>query len=767
MRISGLCFTKSIIERIDSIVKTSPSTSRRELARRLCEEYGWRSSSGKLKEASCRKALARLDREGIISLPTIERKYAFQQVSTTETMVVPIINCDLPALGQIVVRPVQDTNESRIWRAIMDSYHYLGAGNLCGAQIRYLVECQKYGAIGGLAFTSASFTLKKRDEYIGWSPAASRENLCKVVCNARFVIANTAHVPNLASHVLAQALHRLPADWEARYAVRPVLVETFVDPSRFTGTCYEAANWREIGYTSGRRDGVKKRIYVRELDADWQEILCREPSLRLCELPRPDDPANWAEEEFGTVRLYDERLKRRLYQLAQDFYNNCEDTIPGACGNRARTAAAYRFFQNKAVNMEVILTPHTEATIERIKKHPVVLAPQDTTTLDYNTHTMTQGLGPTGTKGQGLGLLLHDTLAFTPEGTPLGVLDAQCWARDPADEYDGLVPAKNMEKCHFKCFIGYIDKSKLDIEDKESAKWLRSYRKVAAIQRLCPDTTLISIGDREADIWEVFREATKDPQGPRLLVRADGARNRKTGEQYLWDFMARQTVQAKLQIHIPHSGSRQARDAFVDLRYANVELQPPHRCASEPPIKLSAVYLVEDPPGKDVSEPIEWLLLTTAPVRTLEDAKTTVEWYSGRWGIEVYHRTLKSGCRIRDRQLGTADRLEACIGIDMVVAWRIYYLTLLGRETPDASCTVFFEDIEWKALCCYVTNNPTPPKEPPTLKEAVQMIGLLGGYMGPKNGLPGTQIMWRGLQRLELIVDTTKRFRFWDSNRSP
>ena len=316
------------------------------------------------------------------------------------------------------------------WRSLLDTYHYLGSGPLCGAQIRYLVESSIYGAIGALAFTSASFALKARDEHIGWTEAARRANLPQVVCNARFLIAPSVEVPNLASHVLSLALARLADDWEERYAVRPLLVESFVDPSHFLGTCYKAANWEEVGVTAGRRDGVRKRIFLYPLCAEWRQSLCQAPPVQLCELPRPEEPAHWAEEEFGTVRFFDERLKQRLYILAQDFYNNSEANIPEACGSKARTMAAYRFFNNKAVSMDVILTPHTEATIERIKEHPVVLAPQDTTTLDYNTHPMTEGLGPTGSGGEGLGMLLHDTLAFTPEGTPLGILDAQCWVRE-------------------------------------------------------------------------------------------------------------------------------------------------------------------------------------------------------------------------------------------------------------------------------------------------------------------------------------------------
>ena len=397
--------------------------------------------------------------------------------------------------------------------------------------------------------------------------------------------------------------------------------------------------------------------------------------------------------------------------------------------------------------MEVILDAHTEATIERIKEHRVVLAPQDTTVLNYSTHPMTEGLGPTsGIKHQNsIGLILHDTLAFTEDGTPLGVLDAQCWARDPQQK------GKKYRR------------KELPLEQKESIKWLRSFNKLAEIQKLCPDTMLVSIGDRESDIYELFLEATKDPSGPKLLVRSEKTRNRKlkdasSEQEYLWDCMAAREVDGELKVHIPRRGPRKARDAWVEVRFAEVTLSPTQRNPSGAPVKVWAVYVTERDEEEGI-EPVEWMLLTTAPVETFKDAQKRVEWYSGRWGIEMYHRTLKSGCRIETRQLGTAERLEACIGVDMVVAWRIYHLTMLGRETPDVPCTVFFSDIEWKALCVYVSKNPIPPGNPPLLMEAIRMMAGIGGFLGRKgDGHPGTQTMWRGLQTLETAAEMYEIF---------
>lgn len=718
-----------------------PAISMLDLSRRICQWLDWRSPSGRLQDMSCRKALYRLNRQGILHLPPRARPVGLHRscVSISKEVDTPQLSCRLRELGEVSVIPIKSrySRESKTWFSLLNRYHYLQSGPLCGAQIRYIVKSSLHGYLGALAFSSAAWALRCRDQFIGWTEGARRENLSRLVGNDRFLILPTVRVKNLASRVLSLALSRLPDDWEERYHVRPVLVETFVDPDRFAGTCYKAANWIDVGQSAGRRDGKPKRILLYPLCPEWRQILQTEPRIQLGETPRLEEPENWAEEEFGGARLYDPRLRQRLYRIAQDFYGQPQAGIPEACGCKARTMGAYRFFHNPKVTMDVLLHAHKEATIERIKRHRVVLAPQDTTTLNYSTHPMTEGLGPIRNQDDTfVGLMLHDTVTFTEEGTPLGILDAQCWARDPRERGKRYL------------------RHDLPIEQKESMKWLRSFRKVAEVQRLCPSTRLVSIGDREADLYELFAEAVKDPGGPGLLVRAEKSRNRKVEQQLLWDLMPRKDVAGSLKIHIPRRGSRKARDAWVNLRFAKVQLKAPSRYGSAPPVPVWAVYILEQVSDEMTDSPIEWMLLTTVEVKDFADAQKRVEWYSGRWGMEVYHRTLKSGCRIKDRQLGTADRIETCLGIDMVVAWRIYHLTMLGREAPEVPCTVFFKDVEWKALCCYVNKSPVPPPKPPSLRNAMFMVGAIGGHLGRKgDGFPGTQTLWRGLQRLDTATE--------------
>jgi hypothetical protein len=421
-----------------------------------------------------------------------------------------------------------------------------------------------------------------------------------------------------------------------------------------------------------------------------------------------------------------------LVSLAQSFYARPQANIPQACQSRAETKAAYRFLDHRETSLEVILEPHYQATVERMRREPVILAVQDTTSLNYTGHPATEKLGPIGyRKDRGRGLILHDTMAFNREGTPLGLLEVQCWARDGAD------------------FGKKKRRHSLPIEKKESSKWLVSFRKVAEVQKQCSQSMVVSVGDREADIYELFALAWRDPGGPKLLVRAEQDRLLAEGQGHLWEKIGQQKVAGVQEIHVPRQKNRAARVARLEVRFAKVSLKPPAGKRRLGELTLWAVWAREaQAPAQ--GERIEWMLLTTVPVTTFEEAIEKLAWYTIRWGIEVYHRTLKSGCQVEERQLGHADRIETCLAIDMVVAWRIFHLAKLGRETPDVPCTVFFEEAEWKALVAYVTQNPNPPDTPPTLRESMRMVATLGGFLGRKgDGEPGTKSLWLGLQRLD------------------
>jgi len=754
MLVCGQNFTDEVIRKIRVRVESEPTISRRALSLRVCEWLDWRAPNGKPKEMSCRVALLRLHRQGIVKLPECNVNGLFAPKGGKKNppiVQIEPVSCNLKDLGDVELIRVgsRESKASRVWNALMDRYHYLGAGPLCGAQMRYLIKSPCYGWLGGLAFSGAAWRVEARDGWIGWGDAARKENLSKVVCNSRFLILPQVKVSNLASHVLSLCVRRLPQDWLDRYGFLPVLLETFVERDRFQGTCYRAANWQYVGSTCGRgrqdRDRTHsvpiKDVYVFPLSKDARGVLCCEPlqSVVSCEPEKGVAAQDWAEDEFGEADLGDRRLTKRLVGIVRDFYARPQGSVPQACQTRAKTKAAYRFFDHPKMGMDKVLEQHYEATLARVGQEPVVLAVQDTTSLNYSTHPATENLGPIGSRPEGvIGLLLHNTMAFNPDGTPLGLLDVQCWARDPED------------------FRKKTRRHELPIEQKESNRWLISFRKVAEAQRRCPQSTFVSVGDREADIYELFELALREPSSPKLLVRASHNRLLAEGQGHLWEKVSEQEISGIQEVLVPRRANRPARVARLEVRFAEITLKPPKRKPRFRELTIWAVLAQEVDVPQDV-EPIEWMLLTTCQVTTFDEAIEKLAWYAVRWGIEVYHRTLKSGCKIEERQLGHADRIEACLAIDLVVAWRIFHLTKLGRETPDVPCTVFFEEAEWKALTAYITQNPIPPDRPPSLREAIRIVASLGGFLGRESdGEPGTKSLWLGLQRLDDITTMWK-----------
>lgn len=763
MRLLGQTFGPDIIERIREAIDTGAVTTRTGLSRRLCEWLDWRSVTGRLRELDARKALLALEREGLVELPPAQCQAPQQrepslcaQSAATETQVAGA----LKTLGKVSLVPVssKEAKLSRLWNTLLDTHHPLGSGPLCGAQQRYLIHSAQAGWLGGLAFSAAAWHLRERDTWIGWSPKARSANLHKVVANSRFLLLPGVRVPHLASHVLGMAARTVARDWSARYGYTPVLLESFVDESTYAGTCYQAANWQRLGETAGRgrQDrhcacaNGRKAIYVLPLTTTpWRGALHKVP-VRELHLPAPQQPdEDWAAYEFGRVDFVDGRLRERTLSLARDFYAQPLAPIPQACGgDTAKVKAAYRYLSNANVDLDTLLDSHVEATAARMQGHAVVLSVQDTTSLNYHTHPATKGLGPINTHTDGTqGIKLHDTVAFTPAGTPLGVIDAQCWARDP-------IPADAKA----------VSSNKRAVEETEALRWLTSYLQTARLQALLPETRLVSVADREADIYELFDTAGRTPNGPDLLIRANRSRARRVIDPdgadktpLLWDYVSRQPKAGMLSLHIPGKGGSKARIAELRIRHVSVTLQPPRKHKGAPH-QLWAVHAIEPSPPAGV-EAVEWLLLTTVAVTDFEQACERLGWYAARWGIEVFHRTLKSGCRIEDRRLADAGNIQACLALDMVVAWRVLYLTHQGRHTPDVPCDVFFEPAEWKALCTYHDQSPTPPEQPPTLGVAMRMVAKIGGFLGRRaDGDPGATVLWRGLDKLAFITDTFRIF---------
>lgn len=453
-----------------------------------------------------------------------------------------------------------------------------------------------------------------------------------------------------------------------------------------------------------------------------------------------EETLQWIRTEFSSTQIGDVRLNKRLPIIIESFYSSPHTSIPHKSGSWSKTKATYRFLNNKKVSTKNILAPHQNATKTRISKQQVVLAIQDTTTLNYTTHPETEGLGSIGNNQILKGMLVHTTLSITPSRVSLGIIHQHTWIR-PLEEYG------KKHKRHNK-----------SIKDKESQKWINSLLATDQLQKENPNTLFINIGDRESDIYELFLTAKDSNIQSKLLVRATHDRYVENGQLHLWTYMESQPVACKLEVTVPRKKGKAERIAIVEIRFSSVTLQPPKNKSNLSPITLNAIYVIEPSPPCG-EEPLSWMLLTTLSISSVEDAILYTEYYALRYTIELFHKILKSGCGIEKHQLKTVDALRRCLALDSIVAWRILFLLMLGRDIPDLPCDVILKEHEWKSLYCFYHNTSKPPNKPPSLSEAIRMIAQIGGFLGRKSdGEPGAKVLWRGMQILSVISASWSAF---------
>ncbi len=251
-RYCGRDFTNKELDQIRSLIKENPQFYRAKLSREVCQMLRWLKPDGKLKDMSCRVAMLRMQEDGLIELPKpLRAKAAIRKIKfTPATDPQDSILCPVNQLPHLQLQMVNKTNSS-LWNEYVERYHYLGYTRLPGAQLRYFITTN--GQILALTgFGAAAWQTSPRDKFIGWDHEQRKRNLHLIVNNARFLILPWVRSKNLASKILALNARQLPYDWENKYNIRPVLMESFVEKNRFAGTCYKAANWCNVGQTKGR-----------------------------------------------------------------------------------------------------------------------------------------------------------------------------------------------------------------------------------------------------------------------------------------------------------------------------------------------------------------------------------------------------------------------------------------------------------------------------------------------------------------------------------
>ena len=735
--------------------------SRRAVGRRVCEEFGFRDRLGRLQVATCLKALNVLaERSERIVLPppaAVVNGGGKPSLLAAGASLAESVPERLQGVEKLCVLRVGKRSQRQIWNTLIATEHRLGMTTFAGAQMRYLVH-SAHGWLGALGFAAAALRLAARERWMGWSDDQRRAHLNRVVGLSRFLIrGGCAH---LASHVLGQVLRRLPGDFLDRYGYRPWVVETFVAQDQ-RGTSLQAANFLRIGATAGRgrqdrrnrHAAGRKWVYVYELDRGWRRRL---GVPRVEHAPRLEpgaglDSEQWASNEFGGAVLGDKRLTDRLVRSAALLAQHPGESMSGVLGSRrnASVDGYYRLLEkpeDSAVTVKSMLRPHRKRTIRRMRGQRTVLCIQDGSDLRYARRPGCTGLeviGRNQTTSKTKGLHLHLTLAVTAQGLPLGVL--RCGFGTPPKQAGG-----------------------------KSRRWIDGYRDIGrAAAWLTRRTRLISVMDREADFFDLFREWQRDPR-VEILVRAK--HNRKLDDKQgrkLFEVLAGGEADGHVEVQIeglterPKASRKKARPArrkrlaSCELRYRRLSLPATRKRGK--PVSLCGVHLVEiDPPEGE--QPVQWSLLTSLDVSSAEEAGEVVEHYLQRWRIEDYFRVLKSGCGAQRLRFRTAVRLQRAIAIQSVIAWRLMVLTLLGREVPKLEAELLFTAAELDFLHDYAREHGLAA--PDSLGAAMRMVAHFGGHRGRKHDPPpGHQIIWRGYNKLTIATVGHLVCSKWGGNR--
>ena len=439
-----------------------------------------------------------------------------------------------------------------------------------------------------------------------------------------------------------------------------------------------------------------KDIWVYELVPQARRLLQEEapPPLKPRPLLSSLAQEDWCAAELATLDLGEKRRRQRAVQILEARWAQPQASFHGSFDSWADAKGAYELVRHPRapISLETLLAAHAQATQERMAAEEVVLLPQDTTTLNYSGLKQTTGLGPLG-EARGRGLWLHSMLAYRTDRVPLGVLYGRCWARPEAAKTTAAHKRGRNAK---------------SIDEKESGRWLEGLHAAAAAARRMPQTQLVVITDREGDLYELHDAVQIGPPNLHTLIRAQHDRNLES-HQKLWAFMRELPVGETRTIDVPRRRGQSARQATVQVRWAPITIEAPKVGCKKgwPPLNLYAVWVYEPNPPPGV-EPLDWMLLTDLRVRTAEEAWEKVQWYRVRWGIEEWHRVVKTGCNAERREFKTAEHLQRVLAFDLVVAWRVLACVKLGRTLPQVPARVVYTEDELAVLWA-VTHSKKKP----------------------------------------------------------
>lgn len=446
--------------------------------------------------------------------------------------------------------------------------------------------------------------------------------------------------------------------------------------------------------------------------------------------------------ELAGSKFSDERLGKRLRKLVVQLDARMGEPLPFACGDWANTKAAYRFLSNGDVSEREILAGHFTSTKERIAAAdgPILVlqdttefvfkrgAPQDIGAITY----APLSLGTRGPRKQHTvcGLLMHSSLAITPEGLPLGLAAIKFWTRT---QFNGTTARKR-----------HINPTREPISGKESIRWLENMEHATVLAG--DPARCVHIGDRENDIYEFYCKA--EEIGTHFIVRECNDRCAGDGDHRVSAEMAEVAVQGLHTVEV-RTKSGDIEHVIVELKYKKIQMIAPiAKRKRYPAVGVTVIYAIEKN-APTHRPPIVWRLITNLTIETNDDAIEKLHWYARRWKIEVFHKILKSGCRVEDARLRTADRLVNLIAIFCLLSWRNFWMTMMNRFAPTAPAALVLTPEECAILDEIVPNRKDPMGADNSLGRYLTKIAQLGGYLARSHDPPpGNIVMWRGWHRL-------------------
>jgi len=441
---------------------------------------------------------------------------------------------------------------------------------------------------------------------------------------------------------------------------------------------------------------------------------------------------------FASCELGDRRRSERAVRIAQGIALRTSASIPMQAQSGKDAKAAYRFFDTDAVTFEKLSEPHWLLTREAFASHRRVLVLQDTTAVSFSGRVEIEGLGPIGTREISKGLWLHSALVVSDETEPsvLGLAYQEIWARQSA-------PEDETENQRHK-------------RPRESERWARTVRE-SGVATGC---RVLHVCDRESDIFEVYEACRETRAGYVVRVRTNGSErlvhdghDADAAETPLTELIRQTPACAEKKLELRARPGKPARTADLRVSVRPVAIPPPRirdrrRTKGIEPIKAWVVRVWEPKPPKGV-EALEWVLVTSEPTSTPEEALNVTRWYAARWLIEEYHKCLKTGCAVEERQLEHADRLKPLTAMLGIVAVRLLQMKLAGRRTPDRPAAEIVPKIYTRVLAAYRNER----KKDYTCRQFWRAVAQLGGFMGRKgDGDPGWITLWRGWQQLEMLI---------------